>query len=191
MATPVLDTAPTTETQKIITADDLLAMSSKGRYELTEGRLIEMSPPGSEHGLIVFSVSLVIGNYVKQKKLGKVFAAETGFRLSRKPDTVRAPDVAFVSSARLPKPLPKGYMDLAPDLVVEVVSPSDDADDMQLKIKEWLDAGARMVCYVYPSSRQVVIYRSLRDVRVLTDADTLLGDDILPDFSLPVNEIFE
>jgi Uma2 family endonuclease len=82
-------------------------------------------------------------------------------------------------------------MDLAPDLVVEVVSPSDDADDMQLKIKEWLDAGARMVCYVYPSSRQVVIYRSLRDVRVLTDADTLLGDDILPDFSLPVNEIFE
>jgi Uma2 family endonuclease len=191
MTPPILDIAPTTDTEKVITADELLAMSSKGRYELTEGRLIEMSPPGSEHGLIVFSVSLVIGNYVKQKKLGKVFAAETGFRLSRKPDTVRAPDVAFVSSARLPKPLPKGYMDLAPDLVVEVVSPSDDADDMQLKIKEWLDAGARMVCYVYPSSRQVVIYRSLRDVRVLTDADTLLGDDILPDFSLPVNEIFE
>lgn len=191
MATPVLDVARITETKKIITADDLLAMSSKGRYELTEGRLIEMSPPGSEHGLIVFSISLVIGNYVKQKKLGKVFAAETGFRLSRNPDTVRAPDVAFVSSARLPRPLPRGYMDLAPDLVVEVVSPSDDADDMQLKIKEWLDAGAKMVCYVYPSSRQVVIYRSLRDVRVLTDADTLLGDDVLPDFSLPVNEIFE
>lgn len=191
MATPVLDVARITETKKIITADDLLAMSSKGRYELTEGRLIEMSPPGSEHGLIVFSISLVIGNYVKQKKLGKVFAAETGFRLSRNPDTVRAPDVAFVSSARLPRPLPRGYMDLAPDLVVEVVSPSDDADDMQLKIKEWLDAGAKMVCYVYPSSRQVVIYRSLRDVRVLTDADALLGDDVLPDFSLPVNEIFE
>ena len=190
MTTPVLDAVAITDA-KIITADDLLAMSSKGRYELTEGRLIEMSPPGSEHGLIVFSISLVVGNYVKQKKLGKVFAAETGFRLSRNPDTVRAPDVAFVSSARMPGKLPKGYMDIAPDLVVEVVSPSDDADDMQLKIKEWLDAGAKMVCYVYPSSRQVVVYRSLRDVRVLTETDTLTGDDILPDFSLPVKEIFE
>jgi len=191
MTPPILDIAPTTNTEKVITADELFAMSSKGRYELTEGRLIEMSPPGSEHGLIVNTINYFVTDFVRHKKLGKVFAAETGFRLSRKPDTVRAPDVAFVSSARLPKPLPKGYMDLAPDLVVEVVSPSDDADDMQLKIKEWLDAGARMVCYVYPSSRQVVIYRSLRDVRVLTDADTLLGDDILPDFSLPVNEIFE
>jgi Uma2 family endonuclease len=191
MATPVLDISPTTETEKIITADELLAMSGKGRYELTEGRLIEMSPPGSEHGLIVNTINYFVTDYVRRKKLGKVFAAETGFRLSRKPDTVRAPDVAFVSSARLPKPLPKGYMDLAPDLVVEVVSPSDDADDMQLKIKEWLDAGAKMVCYVYPSSRQVVVYRSLRDVRVLTDVDTLLGDNVLPDFSLPIKEIFE
>ena len=191
MTTPVLDIAPTTGTKKIITADDLLAMSSKGRYELTEGRLIEMSPPGSEHGLIANAINYFITDCVRRKKLGKVFAAETGFRLSRNPDTVRAPDVAFVSSARMPSPLPKGYMDIAPDLVVEVVSPSDDADDMQLKIKEWLDAGAKMVCYVYPSSRQVVVYRSLRDVRVLTDADTFLGDDVLPDFSLPVKEIFE
>jgi len=191
MATPVLDIAPTTETEKLITADELLAMSSKGRYELTEGRLIKMSPPGSEHGLIVNTINYFVTDHVRRKKLGKVFAAETGFRLSRKPDTVRAPDVAFVSSARLPTPLPKGYMDIAPDLVVEVVSPSDDADDVQLKIKEWLEAGAKMVCYVYPSSRQVVVYRSLRDVRLLTDADALLGDDVLPDFSLPVKEIFE
>ena len=78
MATPVLDTAPTTETQKIITADDLLAMSSKGRYELTEGRLIEMSPPGSEHGLIVNTINYFVTDFVRHKKLGKVFAAETG-----------------------------------------------------------------------------------------------------------------
>lgn len=191
MATPVLDIASATETKKIVTADELLAMSSKGRYELTEGRLIEMSPPGSEHGLIANTINYFVTDFVRRKKLGKVFAAETGFRLSRNPDTVRAPDVAFVSSARMPGKLPKGYLDLAPDLVVEVVSPSDDADDIQLKIKEWLDAGAKMVCCVYPSPRQVVVYRSLRDVRVLTDTDTLVGDDVLPDFSLPVKEIFE
>ena len=183
MTTSIFEKPVFVESERLFTADDLLTMSSRGRFELTEGRLIEMSPPGSEHGLIAFSISLAIGNYVKRKKLGKVFAAETGFRLSRNPDTVRAPDVAFVSSARVPSPLPKGYMDIAPDLVVEVVSPSDDADDMQLKIKEWLEAGAKMVCYVYPSSRQVMVYRSLRDV--------LMGDDVLPDFSLPVKEIFE
>ncbi len=191
MTTPVLDVTSTTEMKKVVTADDLLAMSSKGRYELTEGRLIEMSPPGSEHGLIANVINYFITDFVRRKKLGKVFAAETGFRLSRNPDTVRAPDVAFVATERMPSPLPKGYMDLAPDLVVEVVSPSDDADDMQLKIKEWLEAGAKMVCYVYPSSRQIVIYRSLRDVHVLTDSDTLIGDDVLPDFALPVKEIFE
>lgn len=177
--------------QKLVTAEELLLMPEADRYELVKGQLVEMSPPpGFEHGAITYRLSFQIGSYVLQQRLGIVVAAETGFRLTRRPDTVRAVDVAYVSAARLPSVLPKGYLDLAPDLVAEVVLPSDDPDAIQAKVNDWLDAGTQMVLVVYPGSRQMAVYRSLRQVIVLTESDTLEAPDLLPKFSMPLSAIF-
>jgi len=176
--------------EKWMTAEDLLQLSSKGRYELVKGALIEMTPPGYEHGEITNRFNYRLTHHVIQNDLGVVLAAETGFRLSRDPDTVRAPDIAFVSKARRPVIPPTGYADFAPDLVVEVVSPNDDPDEIQGKVRDWLEAGVRVVLVVYPRSHQIAIYRSLREVTVLTEADSLVLSDVLPGFSCPVADVF-
>jgi Uma2 family endonuclease len=149
-----------------------------------------MTPPGYEHGKYVNRLDYFITHHVMQNDLGEVVAAETGFRLSRDPDTVRAPDIAFVSKARRPFVPPTGYADFAPDLVVEVVSPNDDPDEIQSKVRDWLEAGVRVVLVVYPRSRQIAVYRSLREVTVLTEADSLVLSDVLPGFSCPVADVF-
>ena len=175
----------------LVTAGELLRLGSKGRYELVEGVLIEMSPPGYEHGKTVSRVDRLIGDFVDQRHLGQVVVGDPGFRLSRNPDTVRAPDVAFVSKARLPAVLPTGYADFAPDLVVEVVSPGDDPDEIQAKVNDWLKAEVRLVLVVFPRTRQVTAYRSLREVTSLTETETLTMPDLLPGFSAPVSHLFE
>jgi len=176
--------------EKLMTAEELLRLSSKGRYELVKGALVEMTPPGYEHGSTTMRFAIRIANHAIANDLGEVVAAETGFRLSRDPDTVRGADVAFVSKARRPAIPPTGYADFAPDLVVEVVSPHDNPDEIQTKVKDWLEAGVRLVLVVYPRSRQVAVYRSLREVTILTEADTFSASDLLPGFSCPVAEIF-
>jgi Uma2 family endonuclease len=179
------------EAVKPVTADELFRLPRSERYELVKGALVKMSPPpGYEHGRIIMRLALRIGNHVAAKDLGDVLAAETGFRLARDPDTVRAADLAFVTKARRPARPPQGYVDLAPDLVVEVVSPSDDPDKIQAKIKDWLDAGTRLVLVVYPGSRQIAVYRSLREITILTEGDTFSAEDILPGFVIPAAEIF-
>ena len=132
-----------TVSTKLMTADELLRLPDDGkRYELVEGTLNETPPAGTERGLIAMKAGSILYQYAHERGLGEVFAAETGFVLSSKPDTVRAPDVAFVAADRLPSGgLPAGYLRLAPDLVVEVVSPSDTASDLQSRVYAWLDAG--------------------------------------------------
>jgi Uma2 family endonuclease len=176
--------------EKLMTAEDLLQLSGTGRYELVKGVLVEMTPPGYEHGKYANRLNYLITHHVMQNDLGEVVAAETGFRLSRNPDTVRAPDVAFISKARRPATPPTGYADFAPDLVAEVVSPNDDPDEIQSKVTDWLNAGVRLVLVVYPRSRQVAVYRSLREVTVLTETDALTAPDVLPGFSCPVSDLF-
>ena len=185
--------APTIE--RLLTAEDLLRLPASERYELVKGVLVAMTPPpGSEHGSLANQLAYLITYHVRQNSLGRVFAAETGFRLARAPDTVRAADVAFVSKSRLPAKLPKGYLDLAPDLVAEIVSPSDDPDEIQAKVKDWLDAGARIVLVVYSGSRQIAARcgRPLREVTILTEGDTLSVPDArsVPGFACPVSDIF-
>ena len=181
--------APSVE--KLVTADELFHLPSSERYELVKGELVEMNPlPGFEHGAITHRLSYLITHHVVQHDLGIVLAAETGFRLARNPDTVRAADIAFIAKSRIPARFPKSYLDFAPDLVAEVVSPNDDPDAIQAKVKDWLDAGVRLVLIVYPGSRQIAAYRSLREVTILTDADTLSAPDLLPGFACPVSEIF-
>lgn len=181
----------TTANQKI-TAEDLLRMPDDGfRYELVNGELIKMAPAGREHGYLAMRVGGPLWQYVETHQLGEVYAAETGFQLASNPDTVRAPDVAFVSQQRLEEAGPvRGYWPGAPDLAVEVISPNDTYTEVQDKVLTWLDAGTRMVVVLNPRRRTVTVYRSRTDITILTENDTLDGRDVVPGWTLPVADLF-
>jgi Uma2 family endonuclease len=173
----------------ITTAEELLRAGDIGRCELIRGELHMMIPPGAKHGWIAINLTGPILNHVKANGLGKVYAAETGFLLRRDPDTVRAPDVAFVRSDR-PGPPDRGYYPGAPDLAVEVLSPDDRPGYVREKVSEWLEAGTRAVWVVDPHARTVVVHEANDEPRVFGGADTLPGGDVLPGFELAVGEIF-
>lgn len=179
-------------TKTLITADDLFAMPDDGfRYELVKGELRRMPPSGSEHGAIVMNFSVLVGQFVKAHRLGLVFGAETGFRLASDPDTVRASDLAFVRRERIPEGgIPRGFWTGAPDLAIEVISPSDRYTEVEAKVEDWLDTGTRMVVVVNPRTRTVTVYRSPTEVIRLTEANLFNGDDGLPDFTCQVSELF-
>lgn len=181
-----------TVAEKLVTAKELLCMPHDGfRYELVRGRLSKMAPAGNVHGRTAINFSTPLALHVRENDLGVVFAAETGFRLSENPDTVRAPDVAFVRRERVEAAGDvEGYWPGAPDLVVEVVSPNDAYAEVEEKVVCWLDAGSRMVVVVNPRSRTVAVRRSRTDVEILTEEDTLGGGDVVPGWNLPVAEIF-
>ena len=153
-----------TETGTRMTAEELLRLPENGkRYELVGGELREMVPAGARHGDVAMTLGILLGQHVRAERLGRVLAAETGFRISRDPDTVRAPDVSFVSRERVPPGgPPDGYWELAPDLAVEVVSPNDTAAEVQSKAQMWLESGVRLVWVVYPDTRSVVVHKSLK-----------------------------
>ena len=176
----------------MVTADELLAMTDDGfRYELVKGELIRMPPPGHVHGIVAMSVAGPLYQHVKGNNLGVVYAAETGFLIHQNPDTVRAPDAAFVRQERIDETgLVKGYWVGAPDLAVEVVSPGDTVGEVEEKVAEWLNAGTRMVWVVSPKLRTVTVYHSLIDVVMLTENDTLDGSDVVPGFRIALAEIF-
>lgn len=181
-----------TEVQ-LMTADELLVMPDDGfLYELIKGELIKSSPPpGHEHGLVTMNIAGPLYEYAKSKDLGKVYAAETGFLLEQNPDTVRAADVAFIKRERIEKAAPvKGYWIGAPDLAVEVVSPSDTVDRIEGKVAEWLKAGTALVWVVSPKLHTITVYRSLTDIIALTERDSLDGGDVIPGFTISVAGVF-
>jgi len=175
-----------------MTADELLAMPDDGwRYELVKGELIRMAPTGDEHGEVTMELATPLHLHVKKHNLGRVYAAETGFKLESDPDTVRAPDIAFVRRERIEATgTLKGYRPGAPDLVVEVLSPSDRIGKVEGKVAQWLETGARMVWVVSPKLHTITVYRSLTDIVTLTEKDTLEGGDVVPGFSIKIAEIF-
>jgi Uma2 family endonuclease len=181
-----------TTTSQLVTAEDLLRLPDDGfRYELIRGELRKMAPAGHWHGRITINVTTPLDRHVRAHHLGVVYAAETGFKLASDPDVVRAPDVAFIRQERVDEVGDvEGYWPGAPDLAVEVVSPSDTYGDVEEKVLDWLEAGARMVIVVMPRRRTVTVYRSLSDIVVLTEHDTLDGGDVVPGWTLPVREIF-
>src|ERR1043166_952303 len=187
---------------QLMTADDLLTMPDDGFvYELIKGETIKVSPPpGHEHGLVAMKIAGPLFEYVKGRKLGNVYAAATGFLLEpdpdtvflpeQDPDTVRAADVSFVARERTEKVgRVKGYFPGAPDLVVEVLSPSDTVGRIEGKVEQWLESGARLVWVVSPKIRTVTAYRSLTEIVVLTEKDTPDGGDVVPGFQIAVAEI--
>ena len=177
---------------KPVTAEELLHQPSDGyRYELVKGELKKMAPAGYEHGTLAAIFTGLLISHVRAQKLGMVTAAETGFKLSTDPDTVRAPDVAFISQKRLDEAGPvRGYWPGAPDLAVEVVSPGDLYTEVGEKVAEWLGAGSRMVAVVNPRNKQVLVHTSPTDVKVLGLGDTLEGGEVVPGWTLSVEELF-
>jgi Uma2 family endonuclease len=180
-----------TTIEKLVSAAELFQMPDLGRCELVRGELIRMPPAGFKHGLIVINLSSLLDNFVKSRNLGKITGAETGFHIQRDPDTVRAPDVAFIRMNRLPEEPPQEYFDGPPDLAVEVLSPNDRASEVQKKIRDWLNAGCCAVWIVDPETKSVTIYKSTHDIIALSTSDKLNDVLLLPGFSATVSEIFE
>ncbi len=181
----------TTQAEQI-TSEELLSRPDDGfRYELVRGELRKMPPAGSEHGYLALRIASRLERHVDANDLGRTYTAETGFKLASDPDTVRAPDAAFVSRERVEKAgLVAGFWPGAPDLAVEVVSPGDTHAQVVEKALAWLEAGCRMVVVADPERRTVTVYRSLEDIRMLTENDAIDGADVVPGWKLPVAEIF-
>jgi len=183
--------------RQYISAEGFLDIVDSAGYEdrsieLVEGEIIEMSKASGLHGQITMLLSIKIASHVVENRLGIVTAAETGFMLERNPvgrDTVRALDIAFLSSETVPAVLPDQLVDVAPDLAVEVISPSNEAADIHHKIRQLLAAGTTLVWIVYPRTRTVEVH-TRSGAATLESDDILSGGDVLPGFEIPVREIF-
>ena len=178
--------------RKLMTADELFRMPDDGmRHELVKGELLTMSPLGAEHGWITGKIHASLWNFVEAHGLGEVLTGEPGFVLTTDPDTVRAPDVAFLRSDRLPQgALPRTYWLGAPDLAVEVISPNDRLTEVRQKVAEWLEHGTRVVLVVNPRRRTVKVCRPGQPEHTLTEDDTLSAEDVVPGWSIPVRTLF-
>jgi Uma2 family endonuclease len=170
----------------IMTADELLRL---GISELVRGRLVVREPGGFRHGVVAMNVASRLSDYVTSRGLGVVVAAETGFKLFSTPDTVRAPDAAFIRADRVPRPLPRGYAEVAPDLMVEVLSPDDRAGEVLATVGDWLTAGCRLVWVLDPERRLARVYRADASEMILSADDTLDGEDLLPGLRVEVNQL--
>lgn len=178
----------------ISTAQQLAALpSGEHRYELIQGVLHVMSPAGSNHGRVAMAIGASLYNHVRLNKLGVAFAAETGFRIESNPDTVRAPDASFVSSERLADcPEDKSsFLPIAPDLAVEVISPSDVFSEVEAKAAQWLDVGCQLVLVATPEDKTLRVYRSTNKIEVLHRGDMFDVGDTCAGWQLPVDDVFE
>lgn len=181
-----------------ISADEFWTIAGSPAYqdqrlELVEGELVIMSPAGGAHGAVALRWGASLLAFVEAHDLGYVTAAETGFILHRSADgkdVVRAPDAAFIAKERLPDGLPEGFVPLAPDLAVEVVPPTDTAEDIQAKIADYLKYGVRLIWFGYPRSKTVIVQTAAGAI-IKRIGDVLDGGDVLPGFSLPVSAIFK
>jgi Uma2 family endonuclease len=178
------------EVPSLMTAEELLRLNLPNkRTELVRGVLVVREPAGYQHGDVAMRLAVAIFAHVEAHRLGRVFAAETGFTLRRKPDTVRAPDVAFISTARLPDPPPRGFAELAPDLAVEVLSPGDRPGEVLEKVADWLNAGARLVWVVDPIRVVARVYHADGSESIVRATDALPGEDVLPGFEYQLSAI--
>ena len=173
-----------------VTAEEFAAMPLDGIWELIDGEPVEMMASGGSSGWTSGIVFAALLNHVRAYQLGWVFPPETGFILFPDRDTVRSPDAAFVARDRMEKP-PRGFVPFAPDLAVEVLSPSDRMVEALSKITMYLEAGVRLVWLVDPESRSVTVFSHDSAPMVVKEGDTLSGGNVLPAFTLPVSNIFD
>jgi Uma2 family endonuclease len=178
-----------------LTADDLWKLGEGDtRRELVNGEVREMAPAGGVHGEIQARICRRLVEHVDRRGGGRVLGGDVGFvlDLAHDPERVRAPDVAFVTTSRLPEGrLPTGFLHGAPDLAVEVLSPSDDPVDVQQKVRDYLDAGARRVWLIAPAARTATVYRTDGSALLIREDDRLDGEDVLPGLRIRLAELFE
>lgn len=175
---------------RAVTAEELLAMPDGGqRRELVRGEVVTMAPAGMGHGRLGGRIAGHLAAFVDDQGLGDTFLSETGFVLSRDPDTVRCADASFVAKGRLTGVDPAGFVPFAPDLLLEVVSPSDRPSQVTAKVMEWLDAGVTVVWVLWPESRRLQVWRSADDVVTLGAGDTLTCEDLLPGFAVDLAKV--
>ena len=181
------------ERTKLLTAADLLRLHSEGvRGELIRGVLCEKMGVGEEHAEIAGLLSHFLISFVRPRRLGKVLVSDPGVRLERSPDTVREPDIAFISAEKRPRGIRNtGYVEVIPDLVVEVVSPNDRLVEVNDKARMWLNYGVSLVWIVYPDTRDVEVHTIDSLVAILGEDDALDGGSVLPGFTCPVGDIFD
>lgn len=160
------------------------------RCELVRGRVVREPPAGFEHGRLANRILYLLTRFVEEHGGGEILASETGFVLFDDPPTVRAPDAAFVAAGRVPSPAPAGFGRLAPDLAVEVISPSNTLAELHAKVTDYLDAGTRLVWALDPGTRTITVYRSRKEIRLLAGGDELDGEDVLPGFRVRSSKIF-
>ena len=169
-----------------MTLDEFCQSDLEG-YEYVEGKLIPMAPPTMEHGEISMSLSLLLGVHIRENKLGRLYPADTDFKLG---DRLVKPDIAFVSTARLPENK-RQASPVAPDLAVEIVSPTDVHYNVIEKALAYLNAGTRLVWIIEPVAKTVTVYRSQKDIKTFTIDDTLSGEDVVEGFSCQIAQLFE
>lgn len=180
-----------TASTKVITAEEFSRMPDPpdgSRQELIQGVIFTMPPPKGPHGVCCLKIARRVGNFVEDHRLGTAACNDIGFITERNPDTVRGADVAFWSRERLPE-VPKGYIEVLPDLAVEVVSPDDHFSRIQKKVGHYLAKGVRLLWVVDPEDRSVTVYRPDRPMQILGEADTLSGEEVLPNFTCRVADL--
>lgn len=180
-----------TEDGAVLTEREFAELPDEDRYvhELVAGRLVREPRPGFRHGRLSSKLTRILEGFVEANGLGAI-VVEAGFRLADDPLTIRGPDVAFVRAPRIPAEPVTGFFPGAPDLAIEIVSPSNRAADIQTKVREYLDAGTRLVWVVYPETRTVAVHESRDAARFLEVDDVLTADDLLPGLEIEVPRLF-
>lgn len=177
--------------EKLVTGDELLAMGDIGRAELIDGRVFYMPPTSGGHGYHELEIGALLRNFVRPRKLGWVLTGEVGIYIRRNPDTIRAADVAFVSRKQMAERPQRGYLNIAPELVVEVISPSDLWDEIRQKIQDYFSIGVERVWICEPEQRDVLVFCSPQEFQTVGLNDVLKGAGLLEGFELRIADLFE
>ena len=174
----------------LITGEELFAMGDIGPCELIDGRIVPMSPTGGKHGLLELYLGSALHHFVQEHGLGWVMTGEVGIYTRRNPDRVRGADVVFLSKKRWPGRPPKGFLEVSPELVVEIMSPNDRWQDVRQKLAEYFAIGVQWGWIVEPENRAVVVFRSTTDMQQCDADDMLVGEGVLEGFTLTIASLF-
>ena len=172
-----------------VSGEDLYELGHPGRVELVKGEIVSLSPTGRMHGIVEGNIYFALRSFCEQSQLGEVVVGEAGVYTSRDPDTVRGMDVAFISRERLSQTESMGYLDVAPELIVEVLSPHDRWSDVTEKLVEYFAIGVKLVWVADPRTRQIHVYTAPTQSQIFGPEDTLTGEPVLPGFSAPVSQL--
>ena len=176
---------------RLVTADELMQHPEWGPCELVRGKVVPVCRPNNEHGMLVAEMSLYVGGFISRHKLGRFFAGDSGVFAGRNPDTVRGPDLHFVRADRWPgKSALKKFLEVSPDLCIEILSPNDPLWKVEEKVNEYLAIGVPLVWVLDPKTRGAFVYRPNAEREEIPPSGVLSGEGVLPGFKLPLSELY-